>query len=393
MGSGVSSAYNSKSQFYIEACRSGNIEQVRDLLPSMTYTEINQTDADGNTGLHITCIQNNYDLAVLLLHSDIGNAFCSRTILNKQDLNAYECVRSERVRLLFARPASTDNRFIDTNHARSLFQLHPKYHTENDQPEMTIPNDWDHGCTCQENANDGRFMLAVPHAPWLIRKFFKLRTESEACEIVRNLIERSFENNITCQGLIKQLDLFIQEKNVDHLLTLYTKEMEFCKVLHVETNAFMTLLYLYLDKLAGRAFGPGDTFRGMAIVDPHQYRTTINSYRWAEQNDKYVLETRVLQSTSEKRSTAEFFLDANKPQNQPSSVVLCHYVFPNKCFTALNLQGISAFPDEAEVLILPFTLFKVTKVEEISSDYHIISLENVPVPKFSLIKFLGQLNK
>ncbi len=71
---------------------------------------------------------------------------------------------------------------------------------------------------------------------------------------------------------------------------------------------------------------------------------------------------------------------------QPFFSVLFHFNFPEKCCTAFDIQDISQFPDEEEVLVFPFTLFKVTNIEQISSEHHIISLTNVPIPRISLIK-------
>ncbi len=43
--------------------------------------------------------------------------------------------------------------------------------------------------------------------------------------------------------------------------------MDRCEILQKENNTFTTSLYLYLNILAKRAFGPGETFQGTAIDD------------------------------------------------------------------------------------------------------------------------------
>ena len=75
-----------------------------------------------------------------------------------------------------------------------------------------------------------------------------------------------------------------------------------------------------------------------------------------------------------------FFIYAFKKPNEPPFNILFHYNFLEKCSTALDIENISKTPDEQEVLILPFTLFKVTNIEILSSSYYIITLTNVLVP-------------
>src|SRR5579871_6745403 len=143
----TSSKYRSKSRSFIEACRQGDIEQVRQLLSSITNEELNSTDADGNTGLHLACIHDNYDLVFLLLHSNIGTATCSCTILNKYGLSAYECVRSERVRLLFDCLESTDNSFMDISRTLTAFRIIQISHTRFNGWEIVIPKSRTHDRT------------------------------------------------------------------------------------------------------------------------------------------------------------------------------------------------------------------------------------------------------
>jgi hypothetical protein len=186
---------------------------------------------------------------------------------------------------------------------------------------------------------------------------------------------------------------FIQTKNVEHLLTLYTKNVILSEIFQKENNAFPTFLYLHLKTLANRAFGGGDTYQGITLTDPTQYQATINAYHWTMQNDNCVLETRVLQSTSRDRTTAEFYIEAVRSSNQPFSAILYHYKFPEKCAIAFDIQNLSNDCDEEEVLILSFTLCKVTSIELKSPDYHITSFVNVLVPETSLEKVPRKLKK
>ena len=45
------------SEFYW-ACRNGNVETVRKMLPNMTYEQVNQIEPNGSTALHAACFYN-----------------------------------------------------------------------------------------------------------------------------------------------------------------------------------------------------------------------------------------------------------------------------------------------------------------------------------------------
>ncbi len=56
---------------------------------------------------------------------------------------------------------------------------------------------------------------------------------------------------------------------------------------------------------------------------------------------------------------AEQYADLQNSDGTQISVII-RFKFIQICPTAINLHGISYFPEEEEVLLLPFTLFKVT---------------------------------
>jgi ankyrin repeat protein len=89
MGSGASRTNKYLLHPFIEACQTGNLEQVRQLLPTMTHKTINCVDGESNTGLHLACIQDNYELIHLILNSEKEKALFSRIALNNQGLKAY----------------------------------------------------------------------------------------------------------------------------------------------------------------------------------------------------------------------------------------------------------------------------------------------------------------
>lgn len=126
----------------------------------------------------------------------------------------------------------------------------------------------------------------------------------------------------------------------------------------------------------------------------------IDAYQWVQQNVSRVLETCTLQSTSAKKAVAEEFAGQNKALDKHT--VLFKYSFPEQCKTALALSRLrgnendrclSDFEQEDEVLILPYTLFQVTKIEiDQKSKWYYISLKNVPVPENSVLSAWLQAN-
>ncbi|CAF4120302.1 unnamed protein product, partial [Adineta steineri] len=52
MGSGVSKSKIDDDDDFYNNCTNGNVEQVRQSLPTMTYKKINHQQKDGNTPLH-----------------------------------------------------------------------------------------------------------------------------------------------------------------------------------------------------------------------------------------------------------------------------------------------------------------------------------------------------
>jgi hypothetical protein len=65
-------------------------------------------------------------------------------------------------------------------------------------------------------------------------------------------------------------------------------------------------------------------------------------------------------STSKDKTT----VDLLSGQSQEKDIALCTYIVKNENYrrTALDIGHLSCFPDEREVLILPFTVFRVENI-------------------------------
>ena len=148
--------------------------------------------------------------------------------------------------------------------------------------------------------------------------------------------------------------------------------------LQLEMNAYMTIIFLNLKDLVHRAY-QGKTYRGAQMT-----QLDIDPYQWAQNNQDYVLATRVFQSTSQIIEVAQVFSETD-PRSDRSGVLFTFF-FNDKCITAVDLDELSQFQDEKEVLVLPFTLFKLDSISfDPTSRHYDINLINIPPSKQSFL--------
>ena len=107
-----------------------------------------------------------------------------------------------------------------------------------------------------------------------------------------------------------------------------------------------------------------------------------------------LLQTSSFSSTSMDRQVAEDFAISKKKRHEIDLCVLFIFDFPEVCDQAINLSRISIdtpclseYEDEKEVLILPWTLFEVTRVRKATNEdeLYTIYLTNMIIPKKNLI--------
>ena len=363
---------NSGYGFY-QSCSDGNVNSVRELLPSLSYDEVNYIDpTTGNTPLHVACLNNYPEIARLLLHNNI----CNRTIVNQNNKTAYDITNSQAIRSLFNRPQNPNeiNRFVEIRNNKSSFRL------INDNQYR--PDNYITGYFSSTDARYSQLMLALSNASPLMKLFLYGRTERESKKIVRRLIETYIPITHKLYQRAHQFydKDFLKQKSIKSLLTLYTLPTALFQALHSNADAYTVILYLHLRELSEYAFDK-KSYRGMTITP-----TDLEAYRWAH-NHAAIIETRTLQSTSKNREMAKIYAGVSSPDGTQLSTIV-EYKFIQPCPTAVDLsKNISFFPQEEEVLLLPFTLFRVTAITETANDtgrqFH-ITMHNIPVTQTSL---------
>ncbi|CAF0802577.1 unnamed protein product [Adineta ricciae] len=359
MGCGASKS--KENDIFYDICACGDVEKVHSLLPTMTYQKLNHQQKDGNTPLHAACINNHNDIVILLLNKE---DICARRLRNKEGKTAYDYTKSSEIRRLFCRPETATIARLQDDQPTSSLQ--PVLATNMDSKE-TIPDDWVRGYTNAKQNFDGQFMLALQNAPLPLKVLIKMRTRNEAEQTFEAFLEKCSQLQPNKRHLLMtEFERYKKTRNIEHLLTIYTLETVVYKKLQDEMNAYTTLIFLSLKKLASRRY-KGVSYRGAAMT-----QQDVNAYKWAQKSKDYILETRVFQSTSLSEEFSNLFA-VSRPDDGKICGVLFEYIFDIECATAIQLGEISFFEQEQEVLILPFTLFKVESVnfDEPSSHYRI----------------------
>jgi len=169
-----------------------------------------------------------------------------------------------------------------------------------------------------------------------------------------------------------------ETKQIEPLLRLYTLDTKFYTVISQEkekTKTLLAALKYYLSTISNRAF-EGYCYRGLIMK-----RQDLEPYRWALANEKYNLETCTFWSTSADQQVARAFTCEGQQLEQTLARVIMVFHFAYQCSTAISLfkqPCLSHFEDEREVLILPGTVFRVTRInKDDEASLHEIYLEQL----------------
>ncbi|CAF1120357.1 unnamed protein product [Adineta ricciae] len=182
--------------------------------------------------------------------------------------------------------------------------------------------------------------------------------------VKQNYLEKSLRN-VQSIDLIRQFfDVTIKEKDPNYLLKAYTTDTGFSSALNTD------LAQLELENLAAPENLSLAYFIGIIARHPHfdslSYLGTTYRGMMLTENDvtQYKRGTRILTksfaSTSKRLNVATGF-HGNKRDTSSRMSTLCIYEIRNPR-TALDITNISLYPDEEEVLVLPYSAFKIIDV-------------------------------
>ncbi|CAF2634730.1 unnamed protein product [Rotaria sp. Silwood2] len=200
-------------------------------------------------------------------------------------------------------------------------------------------------------------------------------------EMIDKFVTPSHHEYKKCCFLLSKYE---QTGTLEYLLKLYTLETPFYRQLK-DNNIFPLLSAVLADapQLKTRHY-KGLVYRGVLMT-----KQDVNNYRWALRTNESLILTTTFSSTSLNRDVAESFTSAEAPSDKIKVLMVCD--FPTICEKGINLNAIadhqlsciSEYENEAEVLILPWTSFRV-KTIEVDEQFTTILLENVCVESYSL---------
>lgn len=295
----------------------------------MSVEEVNRMEPNGSTALHVAAYRGHEKIVELLLLKG-----ASYSITNKFNCTPLDEAKTDRIKQLIRRRMN-QKRFIS------------------DSIEWILPtNDADYQAheyfkKLESYGKDPQFHNLIAY-------------------IKQNYLENELQNVDGINTVKHYFDMAINEKDPTHLLTAYTADTDFYSTLNVDL-AQLQLENLTAIKNLSRAYFigiiarhpkfeklsyVGEVFRGMII--------TTNDVQ------KYKIGTRILtktfSSSSKQRNVASTFQGRAADTGDRLSTI-CIYKICN-LRTALDIQHVSEFPHEAEVLILPYSAFKIIDVKQ-----------------------------
>jgi hypothetical protein len=316
------------NEFYY-ACRNGMIDYVREKLPKMTLEEVDRIQGNGSTALHAACFYSQIEIVKLLLEKG-----ASRSILKSHNSVPYDEIEKDEIKKLFMRQSNT--RFA--NDGLSYM-------------------DW---TKCNEKSE--KLAISYRHRPKGLEA--KSKTIEQRIKCIKDQLYPTKKDRTRT---------FLSQAQTDPycLLRAYTVESDF----YIRIN----------NDLAARRFEPGTNFGVTYFIDffynnpafenlsfkGKVYRIIyITQDELKQLNVGGKLMTKIFMSTTKDRKIAEEFAAQGR---QMKVSVLCTYEIINNR-TALNIEDISEYRHEREVLVGPYTAFKITTIRHIGLNYAEIDL-------------------
>ncbi|CAF3421913.1 unnamed protein product [Rotaria sp. Silwood2] len=337
------------SKFYL-ACRGNNIEEVKELLKTRTLDEIDRIEPNGSTALHAASYHGHQEIVKLLLKSG-----ADRAIHNKYNYLPFDEALNDGIKELFFRVPNT-NRLVSNTGAI----------------EWEAIND-----DVLETAGEERHIIK------------SLYENTSGFTSVGKMFEK-IEKNYINKGLAKfdeidNIKRFFQkateEQDPRWILKAYTAETDFYKVLNTEIacganqyqneRRYIIALLWHHPKLDEMAF-IGSSYRVMQVNSDDLRKYQINCS----------LMTKSFLSSSIDQKLAELFLlqkvsteeETTRPSRTKSDGacikqwVMCVYNIKHRR-TALHIENCSQYANEGEILIMPYTVFKVKRINHIKPLY------------------------
>ncbi|CAF0734708.1 unnamed protein product [Adineta steineri] len=374
----VDASSNVPSEFYL-SCRNGDIEKVEQMLTQLNTAIINRLEPNGSTSLHAASFYGHKRIVQILLQNGAKS-----WIINKYKMTPYDEAANDEIRSLFRRPLRTDSsRFADDDTNNGCLQFISEKKTSENSTN-NIPNGWISGYKNIGKYFQSKNIKLIVRAQIIKYYLASLQRSNDCARELRRILKHNVpSDHDDYKTACFLFDEYCSRNQIEYLIRLYTLETDFYRALHSNAEIFAVEIYSQLQNLKGRFF-QGKSYRGLSMATED-----IDEYKWGIHNQETLIEIKTLTSTSVDPKVAYEFARGQKANNTNSHRVICEFHFDRQCSTAIdlrhhadkNLLCLSAYADEAEVLVLPGTLFKVHDVhQEKETSRYTIVLKNIHVP-------------
>ncbi|CAF2507762.1 unnamed protein product [Rotaria sp. Silwood2] len=322
----------SPSEFYF-ACRNNDIETVRRLLDEYPLEDLDKMESNGSTALHAACFYKHVDIVKLLLDRGF-----TRRVINKYNYTPLDECESEEIRQLFIR-SKTSNRFGgDVSYEQEKLTW-----IIIDGNEQNVIHD-----RVLDTYNGNRLEYKVFHGDKILQQL---------------------GNNMPKIGLIRRLfHRAINEKDCTRLIQAYTTDTDFCNQINnylitqqeestnnssIQTNVMSEFIdtIFFNRQLHEQYQFQGICYRSMKIKSDND----LNIYRVGTK-----LINRTFISATKDRQFAEKYV-CDRSAEKKYAVIISFEI--RQFNTALDIEYLSEFPSEKEILIMNKRIFKVVRIK------------------------------
>ncbi|CAF0989168.1 unnamed protein product [Adineta ricciae] len=320
-----------------EACRTGDIQTVEQLLSELSVHEVNRVQFNGSTCLHIASSCNHPEIVKLLL--DHG---AMRSTLDKDGHTAVDVAASEEITQLFPRASANTQARLQ----------------ENIPPEQTF--EW----ISAENGQYG----------WWYKS--RIANDDVSLAVIRIMEDARFSdatNKVTMEYFLNRAR---KTQDPKWLIQAYT----------AETGLYQIINKAFAQTVSNREhFDVKNDFRAFAGVlarhgalKPYRYvgkcyrgvKLSIEDFKTNYKVDRKLL-VKPFMSTSKSRAIAEHFATFTHDNMRPLPVLFIYtvpkYTLQFDDNVALDVSPMSEYPHEEEVLILPYTSLVITAINHLPS--------------------------
>ncbi|CAF2046608.1 unnamed protein product [Rotaria magnacalcarata] len=331
------------SDFYI-ACRDNDQGKVKELLETMTPDEVDRLEPNGSTALHAACFYGHYHIVELLLKKG-----ADRAVQNRHQCIPFDEAKNDDIKELFLRIPNSNRLVVQTGAI-----------------EWTLIDE-----EAVEKAKEERN---------IIKYLYEEKVKASSIDVMFQRIEKNYVNKIlNTIGGIEIIRRFfqkaIEEKDPKWLITAYTAETDYYRVLNTEIacgssicqneRRYIIALISHHDSLEQYTF-IGNSYRVMHISNHDLKRYQVGNLTMTKSFVSSSIDRNIIELLSWRQESRRLPIEATQRQTidgqQIKSWVVCKYHIKHHR-TALHIENVSQYAHEGEILIMPYSVFKVKKID------------------------------